>query len=268
MSRRPYYVAFGATLLLVIVTLNLPAHHALQAKLVCGSVFRPLFGLAAAAGDLAAQTGTSLLPRSLLVRQLEAARKENEDLRFQIRQLETARLENQRLRAALGWQPQAAWPLRVARVLGQDPANWWRSILIDLGSREGLRTNQTVLTPDGLVGRVSEVAYTRARVLLVGDPNCQFSGQVEDTRDKGIVAPDEFSFDRQLVNFTFVPAGVVLRPGGRIVTSGDGGVFPKGIPVGRIVDVQTNNAYGLYLEARVRLAVNLNRLDEVWVIFP
>jgi hypothetical protein len=77
----------------------------------------------------------------------------------------------------------------------------------------------------------------------------------------------EASFDRQIVQFAYVPTPVELQPGQTLTTSGDGGVFPKGIPIGRIIDVQTNR-FGLYLEARVRLAANLNRLEEVWVIFP
>jgi len=56
-----------------------------------------------------------------------------------------------------------------------------------------------------------------------------------------------------------------LKPGQTVATSGDGGVFPKGIIVGQIVDVRTND-FGLNLEARVKLAVNLNRLEVVWVL--
>jgi rod shape-determining protein MreC len=123
------------------------------------------------------------------------------------------------------------------------------------------------MTAKGVVGRVAEVAFTRSRVILVGDPNCRFSGQTTDTRDKGIVVPDEGSFDRQVVNFVYVPITVSLKPGAEVVTSGDGGVFPKGMPVGRIIDVQTNK-FGLYLEARLRLVADLNRLEEVWVMFP
>ena len=69
------------------------------------------------------------------------------------------------------------------------------------------------------------------------------------------------------MRFTYVPNTVKLQPGAAVSTSGDGGIFPKDIPVGRIVDVATNT-FGLYLKARVRLNANLNRLEEVWVMFP
>jgi rod shape-determining protein MreC len=266
-SNRPHAVAFSVVLLGALTALSLPERHALRAKLLWGSVFMPLVGLAASINDLVDHAAQATLPRTTLARQLDALRRENDRLRFEGRQSEAIRLENERLRQAIGWRAQLPWRLRLTRVIGQDPSNWWRSIWIDLGSREGLQPNQSVLTGDGLVGRVAEVGFTRARVVLVGDPNCRFSAQVESTRDKGIIAPDEASFDRQVVNFTYVPTIIELRPGAGIVTSGEGGVFPKGLPVGRIIDVQTNQ-FGLYLEARVRLSVNLNRLEEVWVMFP
>jgi rod shape-determining protein MreC len=93
---------------------------------------------------------------------------------------------------------------------------------------------------------------------------------VLDARDrsalaKGIISPSASSLDRLLVDLIYVPGGSPLKPGQPVITSGDGGVFPKGITVGQVVDVRTND-YGLNLEARVKLAVNLNRLEQAWVI--
>src|SRR6266699_1400220 len=73
------------------------------------------------------------------------------------------------------WEQQHRWKsrLKLAHVITRDPANWWRTVQIDLGSRDGLRTNLTVLTTEGLVGRVHSVGFTRSQVVLVGDPNCK-----------------------------------------------------------------------------------------------
>ena len=87
---------------------------------------------------------------------------------------ETAR-ENARLRHLLGWQQQTAWKFKLARVVLREPANWWRTAQIDLGTRDGLRVNLPVLTTDGLVGRVSSVSLTRSQVTLLGNPNCKVS---------------------------------------------------------------------------------------------
>ncbi len=135
-----------------------------------------------------------------------------------------------------------------------------------------IRSNMAVLTADGLVGRIEKVGPDRSSVVLIGDPNCRLSAQVQDPRDKsvvakGIISPNLSSLDRLLVDLIHVPGGALLRPGQPVLTSGDGGVFPKGITVGQIVDVRTND-YGLNLEARVKLAVNLNRLEQVWVMTP
>lgn len=267
MSRRPYYVAFGVVLLIAMAALNLPERQVTRLKLAWGSVFVPLFGLAGSVEDTVDEARQSLVPESQLSRQLGSLQQTNQALRFLLAQTESIRQENQRLRREVLWRDQVPWRLRLARVIGQDPSNWWRSLWIDLGNRESVAVDMPVLTADGLVGRVAEVGYTRSRVVLVGDPNCRFSALVVPTRDKGIIMPDETSFDRQIVRFTYVPSTVTLRPGAAISTSGDGGVFPKGIPLGQIVDVATNT-FGLYLEARVRLNANLNRLEEVWVMFP
>ena len=71
----------------------------------------------------------------------------------------------------------------------------------------------------------------------------------------------------QLVRMDYLSRGAELKPAQRVFTSGEGGIFPKGIPIGQIVDVQPVD-YGLRYEARVRLAANLNALEEVWVMFP
>ena len=87
-------------------------------------------------------------------------------------------------------KPQASWKLKLARVVLRDPANWWRTVQIDLGSRDGLRVNLPVLTTDGLVGRVSSVSLTRSQVTLLGDPNCKVAARVEnETRDTGVIGP-------------------------------------------------------------------------------
>lgn len=272
MLKRQYYMTFGWVLLVVLVVLNLPEQKAERLKLAVGGLFLPLFGMAGSTQNLIDQAASSLAPRSTLFKEISDLRKENQQLREQLMQVQEAWRENARLRQALNWQQRVPWQLKLARVIGQDPANWWRTLIIDAGSRdrEGIRTNMTVITADGLVGRISEVGIDRSRVAMVGDPNCRFSAQVLEPRDKsivakGIVQPSPSSLDRTLVDLVYVPGGSLLKPGQPVLTSGDGGIFRKGILVGQIVDVRTND-FGLNLEARVKLAVNLDRLEEVWVL--
>src|SRR6266699_2497882 len=265
MQKRQYSLATGLVLLIVLVLLNLPEQPAARIKLALGGLFLPLFGLVGSVQQLAQQAGNALVPRSTLVKQLDQLRKENEELRQQLMQIQDAWRENAQLRQALGWQRRVPWALQPARVVGQDPANWWRTMLIDVGSRDHIRPNMSVLTAEGLVGRIDKVGPYRSSVVMVGDPNCRFSAQVQEPRDKstaakGIISPSVSSLDRLLVDLIYVPGVAVLKPGQSVVTSGDGGTFPKGITVGQSVDVRTND-YGMNLEARVKLAVNLNRLE-------
>jgi len=267
MLKRPHYIALGLVVLLTLVILNLPSQTTARFKLGIGSVFLPLFGLASSAQQLAESAGSAVVPRRELLRLNEALRRENQQLRLQALQAQETASENARLRQLLGWQRQTTWKLKLARVVLREPSNWWRTIQIDLGSRDGLRVNLPVLTLDGLVGRIGSVSLTRSQVVLLGDPNCKVSARVENaSRDTGIIGASG-PLGSEFVELGFLSRDASLKPGQNVATSGEGGIFPAGIPVGKIVDVQSVD-YGLSAEARVKLAANLNALEEVWVMFP
>jgi rod shape-determining protein MreC len=270
MLKRPHYVALSLVLLLVLVILNLPSQTATQLKLALGGVFLPLFGLASSVHHLAEQTGNAITPRHALVNQLELLRRENQQ--FRLRDIQTAEVwrENERLRQALNWQRLAPRKLRLARVALRDPANWWRTVQIDLGERDGIVVDLPVMTPDGLVGRIEEVGQRSSRVALVGDPDCHVSAVVKEgnARDYGVISAGASGvLDATMVDLTYVNRPTAMRPGQEVLTSGLGGIFPPGIVIGHIVD--TNNVgFGLYTEARVKLGANLDNLEEVWVVLP
>lgn len=268
MLRRSQYVIGFAAAALALGALSLPEGVAARLKLALGSLFLPLFGLVGAAHHAADQATQSVLPRSELIRRNEALRRENERLRIQAMQAAAIARENERLRQLLGWQQRhASWNLKLARVLARDPANWWRTVQIDLGRRDGVRENLPVLTSDGLVGRVASVGLFRSQVVLLGDPACRVSAQVlNETRDTGVLGTAG-PLDRALVDLDYLPRSAVLQPGQAVVTSGLGGLLPAGIPIGQIVDWRPVES-GLYLRARVRLAAHLSALDEVWVLLP
>jgi rod shape-determining protein MreC len=155
--------------------------------------------------------------------------------------------------------------MKLGRVVLHEPAPWWRTVQIDLGARDGIATNMPVLTVQGLVGRISSVSLTKAQVVLLGDPNCKASAVVRNESNvTGIVVPYG-TLDSSLVSLEFLPANANVKPGQNVLTSGIGGIFPPGILVGKIVDAHSAD-YGLSTEARVKLAANLNALDEVWVL--
>jgi rod shape-determining protein MreC len=266
MLRRSHYIALALVLLLTVILLNLPAQTGARLKLAIGSVFLPLFGLAGSAQDVSNSAADVLTTRSELLRENQTLRRENQQLRMQVMQAEHLARENARLRQLHGWQQSKPWKLKLGNVVLRDPANWWRTVHIDLGSRDGIRENLPVLTTDGLVGRIASVSLTRSQVVLVGDPNCKVAAQINETSDMGVVGIAG-PFDGSLVEMSYISKTANLLPGQTVVTSGKGGIFPKGIPVGRVVDYRPVE-YGLFIEARIKLAANLSTLEEVWVLLP
>ena len=266
MLKRAHYWALGTVTVLVVVLLNLPPNAAGRLRLGLQSLFIPLFGLAGAGQSFVDRASYATLTRATLISELERVRATNDLLQIAAEQGRDALAENARLRALIAWEPLAPWRLRAARVIARDPTTWWRTLTVDYGARDGALVNQPVLTSGGLVGRIREVQPTQSQVALIGDPECGVSAVVVETRDPGIIqdaraAPDP---DGLVILRTLQPSPDTLA-GHRVVTSGLGGVFPRGIPVGEVVDTRLADG-GLYTEARVRLWANLNQLEEIWIL--
>jgi len=266
MLKQKNYFALGAVLFVAVLILSLPTRATDRLKLAIGSWFLPLFGLAGAAQQLPADLADNVLPRRELLKQIDFLRNENQQLKSQAVQNAATIRENAQLRALLNWQRQSPWTLKLANVVMRDPANWWRTIQIDLGSRDGLTNNMPVITAAGLIGRVSSVSLTRSQIVLIGDPNCRVSATVENAaRDMGVIIASG-PIDPSLVELTYLASSANLKPGQNVVTSGLGGGFPEGIPIGQIV-YSSLVEYGLYAEAQVKLNANLGSLEQVWVLF-
>lgn len=266
--KQAHHWALGVVAALTIALLNLPPAAAGRVRLAVSAVFIPLFGLAGAAGAAADAASYELLTRRTLITELERTRRERDAFSLEAAQGRAALAENARLRAAAGWQARAPWKLRAAKVVGRNPAMWWRGVTIDFGERDGARVNQAVLTAAGLVGRVRWAGPTFSEVALLGDPECGVSAVVSETRDFGIIQDSRTAaVGDGLLTLRTLQNCPAIQPGQNVVTSGQGGVFPAGIPLGVIVDIRPGDG-GLYTEARLRVAAPLNRLEEVLVIVP
>ena len=142
--------------------------------------------------------------------------------------------ENKSLRAQLNYTPDPDSAFISARVIGDTGGAFVHSMLLNAGGREGVRKGQAVIAGENLVGRVAEVGDRSARILLLTDINSHIPVVIEGTRTKAILSGD--TSDR--------PRLVYLSPnsnpavGNRIVTSGHGGAFPPGMPVGVIASIQ------------------------------
>ena len=262
--------AVGAVLLTVFLLLALPESVRGRLKSAIGGLFLPAIGISTtgqAALESLAQLGVRE-PESFPTYQalgqaaddpqsLADLRMENAKLREEVNQFAKAKR----------WEQRIPWRSKLARIVGRDSFNWWRRIKINMGTNKEIRLNQPVVSVRGeLVGRISEVGPLTSWVLLVGDPNCRFSALLKESRNQGgIVAPRNYNANPRMVELTYLPNDVEVRPGQAVVTSGLGGGFPKEIPVGQVVDSWVSKD-GLYTEARIRVHADLNQLESVRVL--
>jgi rod shape-determining protein MreC len=210
----------------------------------------------------------SFRSRRALTEDNQNLRAENDRLQRQLAQNAELMRENQALRRMLRLAEQNTGQRVVgARVIGRDTSNWWKTVQIDSGTQQGVREDQPVINADGLVGRVISVTRGESRVLLLVDPNCRVSGLLQDTRAPGIVVGAHSAFAvNPVCRMTFIERAARVAPGQLVVTSGLGGVFPKGLPIGTVAGTRLNEQTGMYLDVDVKPAVDFHRLEEVMVI--
>jgi rod shape-determining protein MreC len=124
------------------------------------------------------------------------------------------------------------------------------------------------LTPEGyLIGRISTVGLYTSQVVLVGDPSCRVSITIDNpTHEMGVLTASG-PLDASIVELGYLSGSANMKSGQNVSTSGMGGIFPKGIPVGKIVDFRSLE-FGLDTEARVQLYAHTGALEQVWVLFP
>ena len=171
------------------------------------------------------------------VRQLANIHAENEKLRRENARLlawqEVSRrlmAQNQALMSLLDYKPDPRAKYIAARVIGDSGGAFVRSMLINAGSRDGLAKGQAAMTGHGLAGRVTTVGLRSARILLITDINSRVPVMVQSSRDRAILAGDNSRFPR----LAFLPSNASVNSGDIVVTSGHGGIFPAGLPVGRV----------------------------------
>jgi rod shape-determining protein MreC len=194
-------------------------------------------------------------------------RARNESLQLQLLASSEAGLENRRLREMLRLKEQTSQRAIAARVIGRDASNWWKSIQIDRGTQDGVRENLPVVNAHGIVGKTVAVTKGEARVLLLVDPNCKVSALLQDSREHGVVAGVETAFAGQpRCRMTYVNRAAEVRVGEPVISSGLGGVFPKGILIGTVLAAALNSQTGMYQDIEVKPAVDFHRLEEVMVI--
>ena len=175
------------------------------------------------------------------MRHLSELRSENQQLRLQNDRLlqwqEAARklsAENATLRKLFNIVPDSRVQFASARVISDSVAVFARSVLINAGERHGVAKGQAVVTGEGLAGRIISVGDSSARALLITDLNSRIPAVIEESRERAIVAGDNSGRPR----LTFIGRDNRVELGNRVVTSGHGGAFPPGLPIGVVSEFE------------------------------
>lgn len=195
-------------------------------------------------------------------------REENTRLKEQIT---TLKMENyryqellatyQRLQGLLHFTETTYENILAARIIGRDPSGFFQSVIIDKGTDSGLSVNMPVVNGDGVVGRIVSVSYNYSKVLLLIDQNSAVDCLIQRSRDNGIVKG--LSSDECEMNYVLETSDISVDD--VIITSGIGGIFPKGVPVGRVTKIK-DPSDELFMEVRVKPFVDFSKLEEILVI--
>jgi rod shape-determining protein MreC len=141
--------------------------------------------------------------------------------------------ENAELRGLLNFAPERMTSFVTAEVIDNSGGAFARNVLVDAGSRDGVRRGQAAVTGEGLVGRVAEVGERSTRILLLTDLNSRIPVMLEPSRERAVMAGDNSDRPQLL----YLRTDALPEPGDRVVTGGSGGVFPAGLPVGFVASV-------------------------------
>lgn len=194
--------------------------------------------------------------------------RENAELRSAIARLEE---ENLQFREALVAGGQLALiaemrqdfevPMLPAQLVGSDVSPWFRSVLLDRGRSDGVRSGMPVISEQGLAGLVVATSRGAAKTMLLLDRQTAFDATVQRSRARGIVR----GRGDDTLHFEFVARGSDVRPGDVVITSGLDGVHPKGLRVGTVTEVEPPGSK-LLRTATLAPAVDFGRLEQVFVM--
>lgn len=186
---------------------------------------------------------------------------ENRKLLNEIASLRETQQENSRLRQLLAFQEKSELQTVVARVIGRDVSTEYRALRLNRGENSGIQKDMAVVTSEGVVGRVLRTTPDTADVVTVVDTLSAVDAIDERSRARGIVE----GLSDDLCQLRFALRIDDIAPNDVLISSGLGGIFPKGVPVG-IVSKVTKQPYGITQEVEVRPAVDFSKLEEVLVI--
>lgn len=206
--------------------------------------------------------------------ELSDLREELRDTRSQLQRYESTaeelseiKRENERLRQLLGLRDMIEYRSLPATIISKDPDNWFRTLVINRGRRDGIKKDMPVVAYTGetkaVIGRVIEVRNSISRIEPIISPALRIGVRLQDSRYPGLMYGYSTRSNLCIVDYISRNAAVVF--GAMVITSGQGGVFPPGLPVGTVVKTE-NVESSAYQRAVIKPLIDYNLLEDVFVI--
>ena len=251
---------------IVLITFNLPVGVQTSLKRGTRDLIAPLQELFASYTARFREAGNAIRARGTLPQQNRELQEEVIRLRNRVVELESLRDENFELRQQLDFQERSEWDLAASLVIARDISGWWQTVRMLRPEGVSDQSDSAVINSEGLVGRLYESSGETVDVLLISDPACRVAVQIGIGNAYGILSGQGLSWNGQILcSVDLINKNKRLRAGDEVSTSGLGGVFPKGIPVGTIesIELDTN---GLHQTAIVRPHADLSDLNVLFVV--
>jgi rod shape-determining protein MreC len=165
------------------------------------------------------------------------------------------------LQSELDFKKRAEFPYLTARVVGKDPAFWFKTIIVDRGENDGVVEGMVARNEKGVVGQVIHVSANYAKILLANAPSSAIDAMVQKNRVRGILK----GVGEKGYVLHYVLKNADVSVGDAIVTAGIGGLFRTGIPLG-VVSAVRKQRRGMFLEIEVKPAVDFQKLEVVFIV--
>ncbi len=207
------------------------------------------------------KTGYELLHFKSIANENLRQKRQATELKSKLANLNEALAENKRLKEILAVKDKLPTRSIVCRVIGRNSSNWRESLIIDKGSNDGLHEDMAALANGALIGKITGVGKSNARVSLITDPEIRVAALLQRSRASGLI----YGIARGRCIMKFIPKDADIKANDSVVTSGLSGIYPKGILVGVVLDVKME-PNGLYQFALIEPVANPMAIEEVIVM--
>lgn len=233
---------------------------------VVSAFIRPLQATATSIGDFTKRLFSGLGENQILQAENDRLREQVAQLEAEIRDLEHQADENEAMRAILGIiGTEVQYTLKMGDIISHSGHTWSRILTADVGTSDGISVYDAVITAEGLIGYVSSVDLTSCRITTLVDSSMSCSALLSRSRYTGIAEGNQELMNSGLLQMTLLPADAEISVGETVVTSGLGGIYPKGLVIGTVEYTRLSDS-GKSRTAILRPKVDISNVSTVFFV--